>query len=261
MADGAASEPLPPKTLEELESEHRPPPPGMLHQHEAAEQNPLRNYVRDVILGFNDGLVSVYAIVAGVAGAGQSASTVFIAGVAASVAGALSMGIGEYLSTKSQAEYYEAERNLERKHIREYPQLERQELKEFFEAKGLDEADAERVVAKLERDPERFLDVMMQEEFGQTRELQRSPWRASGVIMAAFAVAAVLPILPFAFLDAWTGLWAASGLAVCGLLAAGAIKAWVSGLAKWKSALEMAALGVAAALITYGVGRLVGVAV
>lgn len=259
MPDGA-----PPKTLQDLEAEHRQPPPGaMLHRHEErAEQSPLRNYVRDIVLGFNDGLVSVFAIVAGLVGAGFQAGGVLAAGLAATVAGALSMGIGEYLSTKSQAEYYDAERRLEREHIAKYPDLERQELGEYLAAKGIEGPMLEQLLDKLQADPDKFLDVMMREEFGTSPEMSRSALYASGVIMVAFVAGALLSVLPFAALPARPGgIAAATSLAVGGLLAAGAAKAWVSGLSKWRSAVEMAFLGAAAALITYGVGRFIGVGV
>lgn len=262
MAEGAK----PPKTLEDLEAEHRLPPPGVLHAHgpEAAEQNPLRNYVRDLVLGFNDGLVSVFAVVAGVAGALADVRTILLAGVAATVAGALSMGIGEYLSTKSQAEYYEAERKLERQHIRDYPELERQEMRGYLRAKGLEGAALEETLDRLQADPERFLDVMMREEFGMSPEMERSALKASAVIMVAFVAGAALSVVPFLVVppDApLRGLGIAAALAIGGLAIAGATKAWVSGLSKAKSAAEMVALGVAAAAITYGVGAVVGVAV
>ncbi|MCA1813862.1 MAG: VIT1/CCC1 transporter family protein [Halobacteriales archaeon] len=256
------AEPAPPrpKTLAELEKEHKAPPAG-LHKHEAEEQNPLRNYVRDIVLGFNDGVVSVFAIVAGVVGATNDARAALVAGVAASVAGALSMGMGEYLSTKSQAEYYDAERRLEQRHIREYPELERQEMAEFFRAKGIDGPALDEVLDKLQADPEKFLDVMMREEFGISPQMGRSALKASLVVMVAFFIGAALPVLPFPFLAARPGILAATVLALGGLGLAGAVKAWVSGLSKWKSAVEMVALGGAAALVTYGVGTLLGVSV
>lgn len=251
----------PAKTYEDLAREHRPPPARALHAHghEAEERSPLRNYVRDLILGFNDGLVSVYAVVAGVLGAGFLARDIAVAGVAAGIAGALSMGIGEYLSTKSQAEYYEAERRLEAQHIRDYPELEREELREFFRAKGIEGELLDQVMQRVTSDPDRFLDVMMREEFGTNPQVERSPLRAGGIIMLAFVAGAALPIAPFVFLEARPGVWVASGLAVLGLALAGGIKGWVSGIGKARSALEMVALGAAAALVTYGVGRLVGI--
>jgi len=249
-------------TREELERQHRTPPlRSTPREREDAEQSPLRNYVRDLVLGFNDGLVSVYAVVAGVVGAGFGSGQVVMAGVAATVAGALSMGIGEYISTKSQAEYYASERAMERRHIQDYPELETAELREYLEEKGIEGEALDQVVARITADPEKFLEVMMVEEFGHSPKTDRSPLYASGMIMLAFVVAAALPVVPFFAMDVGRGLWAASVLSLLGLLGAGAVKAWVSGLKPWRSAFEMAALGIAAALITYGIGSLVGRAV
>lgn len=258
--------PAKPKTPEQMKSEHGLPPPRMFHQHgaEAGEVNPLRNYVRDIVLGFNDGLVSTYAVVAGVFGAGFATGNIAMAGIAAGLAGALSMGIGEYLSTKSQAEYYDAERRIERVHLKEYPEVEKNEMREYLAAKGVEEPALSAAVDKLFADPEKFLDVMMREEFGQSPEMERSAFFASAIIMVAFVIGAALSVAPFLVVGAGfetRGFTWASGLSIGGLLAAGATKAWVSGLPKWKSALEMAVLGAAAAAITYGVGSIVGVAV
>lgn len=262
MAEPAAQA----KTPEQMKAEHRLPPPRLFHAHgaEAAEANPLRNYVRDIVLGFNDGLVSTYAVVAGVFGAGFATGNIALAGVAAGVAGALSMGIGEYLSTKSQAEYYEAERRIEREHLREYPEVEKGEMREYLAAKGIEDPALTAAVEKLFADPDRFLDVMMREEFGQSPQMERSALAASAIIMVAFVVGAALSVAPFLAMPDGRearGFLFASALSFGGLLLAGATKSWASGLPKWKGALEMALLGGAAAAITYGVGTLVGVAV
>lgn len=258
--------PMPPpaKTAEQMKAEHRMPPPSLFHQHgaEAGEGHPLRNYVRDLVLGFNDGLVSTYAVVAGVFGAGFATGNIAMAGIAAGIGGALSMGIGEYLSTKSQAEYYEAERRIERAHMAEYPDVEKAEMREYLAAKGLEEPALGEVVERLFSQPEKFLDVMMREEFGQSPQMERSPLWASGIIVVAFVLGAALSVLPFLLVGEGVerrGFAWASGMSIGGLLLAGATKSWVSGLPKWKGALEMAILGAAAAVVTYGVGTLIGV--
>jgi len=253
-----------PQSLPELQAEHNPAPRSRLNKPrgEMEEHNAVRNYVRDLILGFNDGLVSVYAIVAGVVAAGLATREVAIAGIAATVAGAISMGLGEYLSTKSQTEYYAAEAQRERDHIRKYPQLERQEVHEMLEAKDYPPELVPRIADHIVADEDRFVDFMMREEFGVGEESERSPFIAMGLVMVAFVVGAAAPLLPFLFgIGGTTGLVASSVLALGGLFAAGAGRGKVSGLKPWKSGIEMAALGAVAALITYGVGTLVGIAV
>ncbi|MGQ0537077.1 MAG: VIT1/CCC1 transporter family protein [Methanobacteriota archaeon] len=253
-----------PKTLRDLQEEHRPPPEAR-HRHaarvEAGERAAVRNYVRDIVLGFNDGLVSVYAVVAGVVGAAFASREVAIAGIAAASAGALAMGLGEYLSTKSQAEYYASEAARERQHIRSWPDLERIELREMLETKGFSGEVLDKAVDAVASDEDRFVEFMMREEFGVGAESGRNPIVAMGLIMVAFVVGSVLPVAPFLAFPVGTGLVAATGLSLAGLFAAGWVKAAASGIARVRSGLEMAVLGAVAAAITYGVGRLVGTAV
>lgn len=256
--------PREPTSLKELQSQHPPAPRSRLSKPtgEADEHSAVRNYVRDLILGFNDGLVSVYAIVAGVAGAGLATGQIAIAGLAAATAGALSMGLGEYISTKSQTEYYAAEAQREREHIRKFPALEREELHEMLEKKDYPPALVAPLAAHIMADEDRFVDFMMREEFGVGEESERSPFVAMGIVMLAFVVGAILPLIPFLLgIGEMTGLLAASALSIAGLFVAGGLKAKTSGLAAWRSGLEMTVLGVLAAAITYGVGLAVGVAI
>ena len=243
------------KTLPQLQAEHYPPPKGPIVDEEH-EQPAFRNYVRDLILGFNDGVVSVYAICAGVAGAAFSAQGIGVAGVAATAAGALSMGIGEYVSTKSQAQYYASEANREREHIRAYRGLEVQELREMLRGKDYPPQLIEPLVQHLASDEERFVEFMMREEFGVGKESGRSPLSAMALVMAAFVVGAALPVVPFLLAPSGPALAAATALSVGGLFAAGAAKGTVSGLSWLRSGVEMALLGILAAAITYGVGSL-----
>lgn len=249
-----------PTTLPELQAEHKPAPRGRFHapHGENEENSPVRNYVRDLILGFNDGLVSVFAVCAGVAAASGAAHIIAIAGIAAATAGALSMGLGEYLSTKSQAEYYAAEARREREHIRKYPKLERDEVLEMLEKKHYPSELVTPIADHIVADEDRFVEFMMREEFGVGDESERSPFVAMGLVMLAFVVGAILPLIPFLFgAGGLRGLFIAGVFSVAGLFAAGAIKAITSGLPPWKSAIEMLSFGVAAAIITYGVGLLV----
>ena len=253
-----------PTSLPELQAEHKPAPRSRLRppSGEAGEHSAVRNYVRDLVLGFNDGLVSVYAVVAGVAGAAFASREIAIAGMAAATAGALSMGLGEYVSTKSQAEYYAAEAQREREHIRQHPKLEREEVREMLAAKRYPPDLVERITEHVVSDEGRFVEFMMREEFGVGQESERSPWIAMGLVMLAFVVGAALPLAPFLFgPPPLTGLFVATGLSLAGLFAAGAAKAVTAGLRPWRSGFEMTALGALAALVTYGVGLAFGVAI
>lgn len=246
------------KTLGDLQAEHKPPPRSRLERPtgEDTEQKSFRNYVRDLILGFNDGVVSVYAACAGLAGAGFSAHSTGVAGAAAAVAGALSMGLGEYVSTQSQSQYYESEARRERAHIKAYPELERQELREMLEAKGYPANVVDDLVDHLSRDEGRFVDFMMREEFGVGKESDRSPVAAMLLVMVAFALGAAIAVVPFFLPLGDRHLAVATAAAVAGLFAAGAGKGVVSGIPWLRSGLQMAVLGALAAAITYWIGSL-----
>ena len=246
------------KTLGDLQAEHMPPPRSRLDRPpgEVDEQSSYRNYVRDLILGFNDGLVSVYAACAGLAGAGFAAQSTGVAGAAAAVAGALSMGLGEYVSTQSQAQYYESEARRERAHIKAYPELERQELREMLDGKGYPPNVVDDLVAHLSKDESKFVDFMMREEFGVGKESDRSPWAAMVLVMVAFALGSSLAVLPFFLPLGDRHLAVATAAAVGGLFLAGAGKGLVSGIPWLRSGLQMAILGSAAAAFTYWIGTL-----
>ncbi|MEA3136249.1 MAG: vacuolar iron transporter family protein [Thermoplasmata archaeon] len=246
------------KTLADLQAEHKPPPVGHIADEEH-EQPAFRNYVRDLILGFNDGVVSVYAICAGLAGAAFSAHAIAVGGIAALAAGALSMGIGEYISTKSQAQYYGSEARREREHIKAYRGLELQELRQMLREKGYPAELVEPLAKHIAEDDDRFVDFMMREEFGVGKESGRSPVSAMLLVMAAFVAGAALPVLSFILAPTQQALALATALSVGGLFAAGAAKGWVSGLPALRSGLEMAVLGSLAAAATYGIGNLVGI--
>ncbi|MEA3199010.1 MAG: vacuolar iron transporter family protein [Thermoplasmata archaeon] len=251
--------PKEPSTLPELQATHKSAPRSRLSKPagEADEHSAVRNYVRDLILGFNDGLVSVYAITAGVAGAALGTREIAIAGTAAGVAGALSMGLGEYLSTKSQGEYYASEAKRERDHIAKYPKLEREELHDMLAKKDYPPEMIPRLVDHIAGDADRFVDFMMREEFGVGQESDRSPFVAMGLVMLAFVVGALIPLAPYFLVrSAGAGLAVSTVLALAGLFVAGSVKNVTAGLRWWKGGIEMLALGALAALITYGVGLL-----
>lgn len=250
----------PERTLAELKQEHGLPPRtlGAAPTGEIDEQSPLRNYIRDLVLGYNDGLVSCYAATAGVAGAAFGAHAILVTGIAAATAGALSMATGEYISTKSQAEFYAAERAREEEHLEHWPHLEEQELRESLEAKGIGPPLLEQVVRTLASDKSKFLDYMMRDEFGIGSESERSPWKAAAIVMVAFLLGSVVALLPYAWISTVRdGLAASTVLSLAGLFLAGVVRARASRLPALRAGLEMVFFGVLAGAIAYGVGTVV----
>lgn len=220
-----------------------------------------RQYWRDIILGVNDGLVSMVLLVAGVVGGGLPAELVLLTGVAGAVAGAVSMAAGEYLATKSQDEVLEAELSLERVHIRDHRQREVDQLRGMFDGMGIDPEDLETVVAAFDRSDTALLNAMKALEFGAVDSERRSPYRAmlfSGVL---FLLGSLPSVLPFLFLDAGTGLLVAAVGAAAGLFGVGVAKSRVTRGNPVTAGIENLVIAGIGGLVAYGVGDLVGASI
>jgi VIT1/CCC1 family predicted Fe2+/Mn2+ transporter len=223
---------------------------------------PTRQYVRDIILGVNDGLVSIFLLVVGVVGGGLTSKQVLLAGVAAAIAGAVSMAAGEYVATKSQEQVFDREMKLEREHLLYHRDVERQEIREWFGDLGFPPEDIERVVEIVDADDEAFLKVMMAFEFGVVDAERRSPITAMLMSGLLFIAGSLPSILPFVFVsNPDTGLWIAAGGAGIALFVVGALKTVVTHTNPILSGLENVAIATAGAAVSYGVGTLFDTAV
>ena len=230
-----------------------------VHPTEFEEHMQYRNYMRDLILGANDGMVSVFALVVGVAAGGFIPKEVLLTGIAGIVAGAISMAIGEYISTKSQEEVYDAEKEPERKHIKNNLEHEVQELREFYSDKGFEGELLETIVQKIASDPEVLLREMMMAEFGVLEEERRSPVTATIIVAIAFALGSLPPVLPFLFVSSvGTGVLIATILSTIGLFLIGGLKAWATRISIIRSGLENLTFGGLGALVTYFIGLWIG---
>lgn len=216
-----------------------------------------RQYVRDVILGINDGLVSIFLLIAGVVGGGLAAREVLLGGLAAAVAGAISMAAGEYIATKSQEEIYDSERELEIEHMQHHRDRELDEFREMFGDMGLSNEDVERIVGALDKDDEAFLKTMMALEFGVVDEERRSPYTAGILSGLLFLAGAVPSVLPFFFVESTgLGLFIAavgSGVALFGV---GVAKTYVTRNNWFWAGAENVLIATAGAFIAYGVGSI-----
>jgi VIT1/CCC1 family predicted Fe2+/Mn2+ transporter len=216
-----------------------------------------RPYLRDAILGANDGLVSMHLLVAGVVGGGLSARNVLLTGIAGAIAGAISMAAGEFMATKSQDELFEGEIALERSHIAQHREAELQELGDLLGGIGLEGELRDRVVEQLGRDDGSLLHVMTALEFGVVETERRKPLVASYLSGLLFAVASLPPVLPFAFTgSARFGLLLAAIGTVAALLVVGAVKTWATRGRPLRAALENLALAALGGGLAYGVGLL-----
>ena len=210
--------------------------------------------VRDVIFGANDGLVSILALVAGVYGAITESYPILIAGIAGAVAGAISMGAGAYLSSKSEKEVTEKEG--ERKGIRKKmtPEEEREELVRFYQAKGFKRQEAEAVASRVTSKMELTSEYTIGEEVGLTSEESWPPIKAAILTGSSFAIVSVIPILPFAFMGVTPAVVTAVIASIATLFMVGASKAVFTRQSWIRSGLEMMAIGTLAAAATYIIG-------
>jgi VIT1/CCC1 family predicted Fe2+/Mn2+ transporter len=230
-------------------------PPEMHHDH----QNVQSGWLRPAVFGAMDGLVSNFALIAGVAGGGVASHTVALAGVTGLVAGALSMASGEYTSVRSQSEAMHAELAIERAEIARRPKAEEAELARIYRKRGLDPQLAHEVARQLSRDSENVWKVHAREELGVDPDALPSPWTAAYSSFLAFSIGAFIPLLPYLF--GAKSLVVAMVLAGLGLFTAGAVVARFTGRAWWYSGLRQLLIGAAAAGVTYGLGHLVGTSV
>jgi vacuolar iron transporter family protein len=220
------------------------------------------NAIRAAVLGGNDGLVSNFSLVMGIAGATQGEQGVLLAGLAGLLAGALSMALGEWISVTSSKELYENQMKLEMEELETNPEGEMQELALIFMAKGIAEAQATQMAKDAMKDKSQAHKLLVSEELGiNEEELQGSAIEAAISSFILFAIGAIIPVLPFIFTSGFKAIFLSTGLSALGLFLIGAAITLFTGRNVWKSGLRQVVFGLAAAAITFGIGRLIGVAV
>jgi VIT1/CCC1 family predicted Fe2+/Mn2+ transporter len=212
-------------------------------------------WLRAATFGAMDGLVTNIALIAGVGGGGVDRYTLVLTGVAGLVAGAVSMGIGEYTSVRTQNEQIDAELAKELHELRHNPEAEADELVAMWVARGLPPKLARQVADVLKRDPQQALRVHAQEELGVVPDGLASPWTAALSSFVCFAIGAAVPLLPY--LIGFSNLWLALGVGGAGLFVAGVLVARFTGQSWWRSGLRQLLLGAAAAAVTYAIGTLI----
>lgn len=223
-------------------------------------RNASGNNLRAAVLGANDGLVSNFCLMMGVAGAGTGTRTILLTGAAGLVAGACSMALGEWLSVTNARELATTQLAKEREEIEQTPEAEQHELALILQAKGVSKAEAQRAAAQIMQDPEGALDTLAREELGiDPAQLGGNPWTAAGTSFALFAIGAVFPILPFAWSSGSTAIAASAAVSALVLAGIGMLTSLFNGRSAGYSALRQVAFGCLAAAVTFGVGRLLGV--
>ncbi|GAA5052531.1 VIT1/CCC1 family predicted Fe2+/Mn2+ transporter [Thermocatellispora tengchongensis] len=222
------------------------------HQH----RDVTGGWLRPSVFGAMDGLVSNFALIAGVAGGTSETRVIALAGIAGLAAGAFSMAGGEYVSVASQRELALAEIAVERREIAHSPEAEEQELAQLYEQRGVTPDVAAEVAHQISRDPERALYVHARAELGVDPADLPSPRLAAFSSFLSFAVGAALPLLPYLF--GARQLWISAVVSSVALFAAGAIVSAVTARSWWYSGLRQLVVGAVAAALTFGLGTLIG---
>ncbi len=231
--------------------------PEIHHQH----RDVTGGWLRPTVFGMMDGLVSNFALIAGVAGAGSSVSVraVSLAGLAGLVGGAFSMAAGEYVSVQSQNESAQAEIDVERHELRYNMAAEQAELAQMYVERGVEPGLARRVAAQLSRDPDQALTIHVREELGMDPLGLPSPWTAAGSSLLSFSLGALIPLLPY--LLGGKVLWLSAVLALVALFGAGALTSQFTERGWLFAGTRQLLLGGLAAGVTYGVGQAFGAVV
>jgi VIT1/CCC1 family predicted Fe2+/Mn2+ transporter len=215
--------------------------------------------LRAAIFGVNDGLVSNLSLIMGVAGASVGRTAILVAGVAGLVAGAFSMGAGEYVSMRVQRELFERLLHLEAHEIASEPESERAELIAIYRRKGLSPENAEAIADAVMRDPVLALETHAREELGLDPGSLGSPWGAALTSFATFSVGALVPLLPFLFTQGAAAALIAIGAGGVALFSVGAAMSVITGRGWAFSGARMLGIGAAATAVTFGVGSLLHV--
>jgi VIT1/CCC1 family predicted Fe2+/Mn2+ transporter len=211
-------------------------------------------WIGDAIYGVNDGLGAVFGIVSGMAGYTGGSEVVLAAGLAGTLASALSMGAGAYLSSKSQREVYESEVQRERAEIEEDPHEELLELELFYQLKGFSPEESRTMAEKIHEEPNQFLRTLVHEELGLSEETFPNPWRSTVSAGVSTAVGGFIPIIPFFFTVGMPAVIASFVISTAAHFVVGASKALVTTRPWWATGAEMTMVGILEAAVTYGLG-------
>ncbi len=235
---------------------------GNIAQLEGRHRAGSGNALRAAVLGANDGLVSILSLTMGVAGATSSNTEVLIAGLAGLLAGAGSMALGEWLSVQSSRELYKHQIQIEAEEVAQNPQEELEELALIYQARGLPDARARELAQHMMQDKEHIVETLAREELSiDPKELGGSAYEAAFTSFWLFAVGAAFPILPYVFWAGTTAIVISLAASAAGLFVVGAAITLMTGRSVLFSGTRQVLVGMAAAALTYGVGKLIGTSV
>lgn len=213
--------------------------------------------IRSIILGLNDGLISTFTLLVGVAAATLNSSgtmIVILTGIAAMVSGAISMGLGEYISSKSEYNYIKNEMKKEKAEILLFPEEEKREVREYFLKLGLEGEVLEVCVDKITENEDKWLEFLIKSELGL--EEPKNPLIGAILTFISFIFGALIPLFPYFLNLALYSLIISSIVSFGSLFMVGFLKTKITGESKLKGGFEMIIIGIIAFLASYYIGIL-----
>lgn len=230
-----------------------------LDHHNHTDPHKQASAISDIILGGQDGLVNVLGIILGVAAATGDAYIVLVAGLAATFAESVSMGAVAYTSTVADADYYESEREREYRHIKEVPNLEKEEIRSIYANKGFDGEMLNKIIDTITANQDVWVAVMMAEEHQLQPVNRKHALRSAIIVGVAAVIGSLIPLIPFMFVPISVAMVLSISLSAFVLFTVGVVKARMTVGHPGKSGIEMAAIGITSALVGYAVGVLLKV--
>jgi len=215
--------------------------------------------LKDIVIGMADGLTVPFALAAGLSGAVKDVHLIIIAGLAEIAAGSIAMGLGGYLAGKTEQDHYQSELRREYDEIEKVPQVEREEVREFFEGLGLSKQVQEQATDELIKDKDRWADFMMKYELGLEKPDPKRAHKSGFNIGASYIVGGMIPLSPYFFVeDGITGLQYSAFVTLICLFIFGYFKSKLTGTSPIAGAIRVMIIGAIAAGCAFGIAKLIG---
>jgi predicted membrane protein (TIGR00267 family) len=213
--------------------------------------------ISEVILGGQDGIVNVLGVVLGVAAASGDSRVIIAAALATTFAESLSMAAVAYTSTLADRDIYRGQAEREKDHIRRFSTIEREEIRQIYQAKGFTGQQLDEIVNTITSDEEKWVDVMLAEELKISPVEEKGLLKTALIVGFAALIGSLIPVFPFFGLPVWLAVWSSIAGAGVSLFVVGAYKARVTVGVWWKSGLQLLGIGLVTALVSYGIGKII----
>ncbi len=234
--------------------------PAKIHDHSHHREQHVfsADTLRDVVIGMSDGLTVPFALAAGLSGAVSSTSLIIIAGLAEIAAGSIAMGLGGYLAGRTEVDHYESELKREYNEVETVPEMEKQELRDFFQSLGLSPDVREQAVNEVSKDKEKWVELMMKYELGLEKPDPKRATKSALNIGVSYIVGGMIPLSPYFFTpDGLSGLKISTAITLVCLFLFGFFKSRFTGVNPWGGAVRVMLIGAIAAGCAFGIARLI----